>query len=77
MKLLRFGPAGQERPGLLDAEGNIRDLSGHLEDIDGAGISPAGLARLAALRTETLPRVFTQKPKSLTINDIFEARDRL
>jgi 2-keto-4-pentenoate hydratase/2-oxohepta-3-ene-1,7-dioic acid hydratase in catechol pathway len=57
MKLLRFGPAGQERPGLLDAEGNIRDLSGHLKDIDGAGIAPAGLARLAALRTETLPRV--------------------
>ncbi|MGA2708117.1 MAG: fumarylacetoacetate hydrolase family protein [Steroidobacteraceae bacterium] len=56
MKLLRFGPAGQERPGLLDAEGNIRDLSGHLKDIDGTGISPAGLARLAALRTETLPR---------------------
>ncbi|MGA2778295.1 MAG: fumarylacetoacetate hydrolase family protein [Steroidobacteraceae bacterium] len=57
MKLLRYGPAGREKPGLLDKDGNIRDLSGQLADIDGAAISPAGLARLAALDTESLPRV--------------------
>lgn len=57
MKLLRFGAEGREKPGLLDADGNIRDLSGHVADINGAGISPAALGRLAALRIESLPRV--------------------
>ncbi len=57
MKLLRFGPEGREKPGLLDREGGIRDLSAHLAELDAAAISPAGLARLAALRTESLPRV--------------------
>src|SRR4051812_7515615 len=54
MKLLRYGPVGQEKPGLLDANGTIRDLSGVLPDLDGDGISPAGLERLAALDARTL-----------------------
>jgi 2-keto-4-pentenoate hydratase/2-oxohepta-3-ene-1,7-dioic acid hydratase in catechol pathway len=57
MRLLRYGPQGQERPGLLDAQGRIRDLSGVLADIDGATLSPATLQELAALNPETLPVV--------------------
>ncbi|MDE2435664.1 MAG: fumarylacetoacetate hydrolase family protein [Sphingomonadales bacterium] len=57
MKLMRFGPAGSERPGLLDKEGNVRDLSGHVADINGAAITPAGLEALRALDPGTLPLV--------------------
>ncbi len=57
MKLLRYGAIGAEKPGILDAGGNIRDLSGVLGDIDGAAISPAGLAKLAALDPKQLPLV--------------------
>ncbi len=57
MKLVRFGPDGAEKPGLLDADGTIRDLSGVVEDIGGAVLSDAGLAELAALDPETLPAV--------------------
>ncbi len=57
MKLLRFGPAGQEKPGLLDASGSLRDLSGVIADLRGDALSPAGLAKLAALDTASLPVV--------------------
>ena len=57
MKLLRFGEPGAERPGLLDARGQVRDLSGHVADIDGAALSPAVLDRLRALDPEALPLV--------------------
>jgi len=57
MKLLRYGDAGREKPGLLDAAGHIRDLSGQVKDIDGDIISPQGLRRLADLDVGTLPRV--------------------
>jgi 2,4-didehydro-3-deoxy-L-rhamnonate hydrolase len=57
MKLLRHGPAGQERPGTLDAERRIRDLSGVIRDIDGAALSPAALKRLQGLDLSTLPLV--------------------
>ena len=57
MKLLRYGPRGQEKPGLLDAEGQIRDLSGHVADIAGEVLSSAGLARLRALDLAGLPVV--------------------
>ena len=56
MKLVRFGEAGSEKPGLLDAEGAIRDLSGVVADIGGSVLAPDGLERLAALDPETLPR---------------------
>ena len=55
MKLLRAGPAGAERPALLDAQGGLRDLSGHCADIGGATLSPAGLAALQALDASALP----------------------
>jgi len=57
MKLLRFGPAGQEKPGLLDASGSLRDLSGVIADLRGDALSPAGLLNLAALDTASLPVV--------------------
>ena len=57
MKLLRYGPPGQEKPGLLDRDGKIRDLSGMVADIDGAALAPASLARLRGLDTSSLPLV--------------------
>ncbi|MDO5633172.1 MAG: ureidoglycolate lyase [Paracoccus sp. (in: a-proteobacteria)] len=57
MKLLRYGPKGQEKPGLLDDQGRIRDLSAHVPDIAGAVLTPDGLARLAALNPDDLPLV--------------------
>ena len=57
MRLCRYGDAGQERPGLIDAEGRIRALSGHVADIDAAAIGREGLAGLAAIDPETLPLV--------------------
>ncbi len=57
MKLLRYGPAGQEKPGCLDAEGRVRDLSGEVDDIAGAALLPDTIARLKALDVSTLPIV--------------------
>lgn len=57
MKLLRYGFPGQEKPGLLDAEGHIRDLSGHVGDIAGEVLLPDSLSRLSALNVASLPRV--------------------
>ncbi len=57
MKLLRYGPAGQEKPGCLDAEGRVRDLSGHVSDIAGSALLPDTIARLKALDIATLPVV--------------------
>jgi len=57
MKLMRVGEIGQEKPAMLDADGKIRDLSGHVSDIAGATISPDGLAKLAALDSKTLPEL--------------------
>ena len=49
MKLVRYGQSGQEKPGLIDAQGQLRDLSAHVADIDGAALSPASLHKLAAI----------------------------
>jgi ureidoglycolate lyase/2,4-diketo-3-deoxy-L-fuconate hydrolase len=57
MKLLRHGPVGQEKPGLLDRDGKIRDLSGVVRDIDGEALSPASLDRLRRLDPASLPLV--------------------
>jgi 2-keto-4-pentenoate hydratase/2-oxohepta-3-ene-1,7-dioic acid hydratase in catechol pathway len=57
MKLLRYGPQGQEKPGLIDADGHIRDLSGQVRDISGDTISPLGLKALAAIDPASLPLV--------------------
>ena len=60
MKLLRYGPAGHEKPGLLDASGTIRDLSGVIPDLAGDALSAAGIAKLAALDPGSLPAVTGQ-----------------
>ena len=57
MKLLRYGAPGAEKPGLLDASGRVRDLSGVVSDISGDTLRPAGLKALHALDPETLPLV--------------------
>jgi 2,4-didehydro-3-deoxy-L-rhamnonate hydrolase len=57
MKLVRYGPAGKEKPGLIDADGNLRDLSKKVKDIDGAALAPASLAALAKLDPKKLPLV--------------------
>ncbi|MDP8618602.1 fumarylacetoacetate hydrolase family protein [Serratia marcescens] len=57
MKLLRYGQPGQERPGMLDAQGRLRDLSQHIADVGGAALLPASLAKLRALDSAALPLV--------------------
>jgi len=57
MKLLRYGPAGEERPGLLDSNGKLRSLWPAITDLTPDVISPAGLKVIAALDTEKLPLV--------------------
>jgi len=57
VKLLRYGPPAQEKPGLLDAEGRLRDLSGVIGDVGGEALLPGSLARLAALDPSDLPAV--------------------
>ena len=61
MKLLRYGPPGQEKPGLLDAAGGIRDVSAHIPDLAGDALGPDALAQLAKLDPETLPRVMVDR----------------
>src|SRR5690348_192788 len=55
VKLLRYGPKGREKPGLLDKDGKIRDLSGHVSDIAGEVLLPDSLKKLAALDPASLP----------------------
>ncbi|MGJ7042424.1 ureidoglycolate lyase [Shinella sp. BE166] len=55
MKLLRYGSHGAEKPGLLDSEGRVRDLSGHVDDIAGGVLTNEGIARLAAIDPASLP----------------------
>ena len=57
MKLLRHGPRGRERPGLLDSQGQVRDLGDLLADITPATLSPGGLSALRALDPNALPVV--------------------
>ncbi len=57
MKLLRYGPRGKEKPGILDADGKIRDLSGEVDDLSGAGLTSKRLAKIAKLKLAKLPLV--------------------
>lgn len=67
MKLVRHGAHGAERPGLLDASGRVRDLSGHVDDIAGEALTPDGLAKLAALDPASLPLVDGQPQQDLRL----------
>lgn len=60
MKLCRFGKNGYEKPGIIDSQGTLRDLSGVLSNIDQETISPKGLAKLRKIRPESLPLVKTE-----------------
>ena len=64
MKLVRYGAIGQEKPGLIDKSGQLRDLSAHVKDLDGGAYAPASLAKLAALDPASLPAV-SGKPAML------------
>lgn len=55
MKLVRFGVKGAEKPGLVDADGRIRDLSAHVSDIDGNALAAGSLARLRTIDPKSLP----------------------
>ena len=57
MKLVRYGEAGKEKPGILDAQGAIRDLSGVIKDIDATTVSPEGVAKLKGVNVDSLPKV--------------------
>jgi 2,4-didehydro-3-deoxy-L-rhamnonate hydrolase len=57
MKLVRYGAIGQEKPGLIDKSGQLRDLSAHVKDFTGDAFSPASLAKIAALDSAKLPAV--------------------
>jgi 2,4-diketo-3-deoxy-L-fuconate hydrolase len=57
MKLLRFGPEGYEKPGCLDIDGNLRDLSGYTDDFSGNTVSLANIENLKSIETDTLPLV--------------------
>ena len=62
MKLLRYGEKGSEKPGLLDADNQLRDLSAHVADIAGQALSPESLATLAAIDPSSLP-IVAGKPR--------------
>ena len=70
MKLLRYGPRGQEKPGLLDADGRIRDLSGVVPDITPDQLWGEGLAALKAIDPERLPLVEGQPRYGVPVNGV-------
>ena len=55
MKLVRYGAMGQEKPGLIDKSGQLRDLSAHVKDLNGEAYAPASLAKLAASTPPSFP----------------------
>src|SRR5262245_62879593 len=57
MKLVRFGRAGAERPGVIDGDGKLRDLSRVTDDVTGAALAPAALRRLRTAKVARLPLV--------------------
>ena len=70
MKLVRFGAKGKEKPGLIDKEGKLRDLSGEIADITPEQLAPAALARLAKLDTSKLPLVKGKKRFGVPLNGV-------
>jgi 2,4-didehydro-3-deoxy-L-rhamnonate hydrolase len=70
MKLLRYGAPKHEKPGLLDSEGAIRDLSAHIDDISPRTVTPQSLARLAALNSKELPLVSGAPRLGVPVNGI-------
>jgi 2-keto-4-pentenoate hydratase/2-oxohepta-3-ene-1,7-dioic acid hydratase in catechol pathway len=69
MKLVRYGDAGAEKPGMIDADGALRDLSGVVSDIDPSTLSDAALGKLRALDPATLPLVSSDPRLGLNYSD--------
>ena len=67
MKLLRYGQAGSEKPGLLDDDGSVRDLSDIIDDVAGSALSPDSLEKIAALDISALPLVDGVAQKDLRL----------
>ena len=74
MRLLRYGPAGQEQPGILDAQGTLRSLAGVIPDLLPEYLAPNSLASLAAMNPTSLP-VVSGTPRVLCISKILTATD--
>ena len=70
MKLVRYGAVGQEKPGMIDADGTLRDLSAHVADITGATIGDESIAKLRALDPTTLPAVEGNPRMGACVGDI-------
>lgn len=70
MKLCRYGAAGQEKPGVIDANGKLRDLSSVIRDIDPAALAPDALKKLAATKAESLPLVEGNPRLGVPVNGI-------
>ena len=70
MKLLRYGPKGKEKPGMLDASGAIRDLSRVVKDIGGDALTPAGIRKLKKLKPEKLKKVAGKPRLGQAVNPI-------
>jgi 2,4-didehydro-3-deoxy-L-rhamnonate hydrolase len=70
MKLVRFGAAGAEKPGLLDAQGVVRDLSQHVNDITGETLAPASLDKLRKLDPLSLPAAPSQVRLGSPVGDV-------
>lgn len=67
MKLVRYGLPGQEKPGVLDAQGRVRDLGGLIPDVGAAALLPASLARLRNVPVASLPLVAGHPQKDLRL----------
>lgn len=70
MKFVRFGNPGAEKPGMIDADGHIRDLSDRIDDLAGTSLDPDRLARLAKLNPEDLPKVSNDVRIGAPVGDI-------
>ena len=70
MKLVRYGATGQEKPGMIDADGTLRDLSAHVVDITGATLGDDSIAKLRALDPATLPAVEGNPRMGACVGDI-------
>ena len=70
MKLVRYGATGQEKPGMIDADGRLRDLSAHVADITGATLGDDSIAKLRALDPATLPAVEGNPRMGACVGDI-------
>jgi 2,4-didehydro-3-deoxy-L-rhamnonate hydrolase len=70
MKLVRYGKPGNEKPGLIDESGKIRDLSGEIDDLAGEALSPESLAKIAKLEPASLPAVSGEQRFGPCVGDV-------